>query len=120
MNSILLPQKEAAARLGVSLDQLRTLVDEQRLRFVLVGKTKLFAESELENFAHRETEKCQFIDERTPETGSSVSIGQMALGSKKRSRQPIIQERKTLRPWNEKPEPRENQGRSDVSYDLAT
>ena len=107
MSRLLLPQKLAAARLGVSLDQLRLLIDEKRLRFVQVGRSKLFAESELESFAQRETEKCQFIDEKITETGSCDSIGRTAPATKRPTRR-MSGPSGNWRPWNEPSEQRES------------
>lgn len=119
MSQILLSQKDAATRLGVSLDQLRMLVDDERLRFVPVGKTKMFAEFELVEFARRETEQCRFIDEKTRAIGSSASIGQTELVSKRRSKSRTTPESETYRPWSAPSERQANQT-SVVNYDLVS
>lgn len=94
---LLLTQSDAAKKLGVSRDTLRSLVEDGLIAFVRIGSSKRIYHSDLVDFI--EANRCRSIKEKT-EIGSSDSIGEMARAVSKRSKRKTTRASGTSRPWN--------------------
>lgn len=93
--------KEAAKRLGVSVDHLRALVDDGRLRYVNIGRGRkrpryCFADTDLNEFIEanraREEAPCPSSRSRkvrtTSSTSCSVAIGFTAQRNARSAKKP--------------------------------
>src|SRR5262249_24340125 len=70
---LLIPAAEAARRLGISLKALNREVRLGRIRYVLIGRRKMYRESDLVRFIEEQSRTCDFLNAKAPRTGSSTS-----------------------------------------------
>ncbi len=94
MSTSLLTPKDAAARLAISVQQLKDLTDDGLLRWVNIGRgnkrpTRRYTEVDLDEFIERRSTRCQSIKKQVAKpirmTSSYAAVDLQAIRAKRQS-----------------------------------